>query len=384
MKKLFTKKEKQQVQDIPDHLEQEVSEKPEKKKKFSFKLKEKEKKEKIRFKKAIVRSEEISKAGAKEDELDDKIVSSYVPYRRAKRLGRSLLRLDKLSIWFLSLTLVVTIIFIFSFMQEKMGNFTINLNRLELYRKGITISADSVFTNPTARLTANAISDATNISASDLPDNINDIDGDHNGKNYVAYTYYIRNAGKEDVQYSAVVNLDSYSKNADEAARVIVYHNDEKTVYAKKAADGNPEPGTTPFVSENIVCEYYNDEFLVGNVDKYTIVIFLEGDDPECVDAIIGGSLEFSMNISADDESETSLFVKWVQDIIDTITDNDSIGTAGTDAPDFYIQNKDITYENRRNGPNNIYEDNRTPTDNSSQIKESFGQLGDKVKEDVE
>ena len=92
----------------------------------------------------------------------------------------------------------------------------------------------------------------------------------------------------------------------------------------------------------------------------------------------------FSLNSAADDESETSLFVKWVQDIIDTITDNDSIGTAGTDAPDFYIQNKDITYENRRNGPNNIYEDKKTPTSNSEQIKESMDQLGDKVKEDVE
>lgn len=380
MKKLFEKKEKEVKQ-------------PKEKKRFTLKKESGEKnpeeskpfwkKEKPKFKKAIVRSEEISNIGVTDDELDEKIVSSYVPYRRAKRLGRSLLRLDRLSIWFLSLTLIVTIIFIFSFMQEKMGNFTINLNRLELYRKGITISADSVFTSPTARLTANAIADATNISASDLPEDINDIDGDHNGKNYVAYTYYIRNAGKEDVSYTAVVNLDSFSKNADEAARVIVYYNDERTVYAKKAADGNPEPDTTPFVSKNIVCEYRNEEFLVGNVDKYTIVIFLEGDDPECVDAIIGGSLEFSMNISADDKSSTSLFVKWVQDIIDTITDSDSIGTAGTDAPDFYIQNKEITYENRRNGPNNIYEDNTTQKDNTEQIKDSFDQLGDKVKDDL-
>ena len=345
---------------------------------------EKQKKEKTRFKKAIVRSEDISKTGVKEDELDDKIVSSYVPYRKAKRIGRNLLRLDRLSIWFLSLTLIVTIIFIISFMQEKMGNFTINLNRLELYRKGVTISEDSVFTNPTARLTANAISDATNISINDLPEDVNDIDGDHNGKNYVAYTYYIRNAGKEDVEYTAAVNLDSYSKNADEAARVIVYHNDERTVYAKAAKDGNPEPGTTPFVSQSIVCEYRNDEFLVGNVDKYTIVIFLEGEDPECVDAIIGGSLEFSMNISADDESSTSLFVKWIQDIIDTITDSDSIGTAGTNAPDFYIQNKEITWENRRNGPNNIYEDNTGEKNNSEQLKESLDQLKDQVKENLE
>ncbi|MDY4641125.1 MAG: hypothetical protein ACI32B_07235 [Erysipelotrichaceae bacterium] len=347
-------------------------------------FKKKEKEEKKRNKKTIVRSEDISKDGVGDDELEDKIVSAYIPQRRAKRLGRSILRLDRLSIWFLSLTLVVAIIFIFAFMQEKMGNFTINLNRLELFRKGVTISDDSVFTKPTARLTANAISDATNISIADLPADINEIDGDHNGDNYVAYTYYIRNAGKEDVAYNAAITLDSYSKNADEAVRVIVYHNDERTVYAKEARDGSPEPGTTPFVSQQVVCEYRNEDFLVGNVDKYTIVIFLEGDDPECVDAIIGGSLQFSMNIYADDESATSLFVKWVQDIIDTITDNDSINASGTDAPDFYIRNQDITWENRRNGPNNIYEDqDKTPTTNSEQLKESLGDLTDKIKEDI-
>ena len=76
--------------------------------------------------------------------------------------------------------------------------------------------------------------------------------------------------------------------------------------------------------------------------------------------------------------------MKWVQDIIDTITDNDSINASGTDAPDFYIRNQDITWENRRNGPNNIYEDqDKTPTTNSEQLKESLGDLTDKIKEDI-
>ena len=113
-----------------------------------------------------------------------------------------------------------------------------------------------------------------------------------------------------------------------------------------------------------------------------TLVGLLLGDLKQGI--IIGGSLEFSMNISADDESSTSLFVKWVQDIIDTITDNDSINASGTDAPDFYIRNQDITWENRRNGPNNIYEDqDKTPTTNSEQLKESLGDLTDKIKEDI-
>ena len=31
--------------------------------------------------------------------------------------------------------------------------------------------------------------------------------------------------------------------------------------------------------------------------DHFTVVIYLEGDDPECVDAIIGGELKLKMEI---------------------------------------------------------------------------------------
>ena len=70
------------------------------------------------------------------DDIDpDKIVSMYMPARRAKSVGAALLRLDKMYIALLVMLLLIAFLFILAFMQEKMGNFTINLNRLELYRK---------------------------------------------------------------------------------------------------------------------------------------------------------------------------------------------------------------------------------------------------------
>ena len=42
-------------------------------------------------------------------------------------------------------------------------------------------------------------------------------------KNYMAYTYYLRNAGKEDLGYVASITLDSCSKGAEEAVRVAVW-----------------------------------------------------------------------------------------------------------------------------------------------------------------
>lgn len=300
----------------------------------------------------IVRIEELEKMMEKYgDDIDpEDIVSMYIPHRRRKKIGAALLRMDKLHLTLLSMLLLVAVLFIFAFMQEKMGNFTINLNRLELYRKGISIADNGDFDGATARLTASTVEDATNISIDDLPEDIDDLDGSHNGKNYMAYTYYVRNAGKEDLGYKASITLDSCAKGAEKAVRVAVWRNGERVVYAAPAADGNEENGCKNFKSDDVVCTYTEKEFLVGNVDRYTIVIWMEGDDPECVDSIIGGSVEFSMKIDADYKDETSLLAKFVQDIKDTLTGNKPINAAGNDAPnDSYYTDKEITWKNRRN-----------------------------------
>ena len=300
----------------------------------------------------IIRIEELEELMSKYgDDVDpEKIVSMYIPHRKRKRIGAALLRLDKMHLMLLGMLLVVAILFSIAFMQEKMGNFTINLNRLELYRKGISIADNGGFNKATARLTAKALKDATNISIDDLPANLDDVEGSHNGKNYMAYTYYVRNAGKEDLGYIASITLDSCAKGAENAARVAVWKNGERVVYAEPAKNGKAEAGCTNFKSKDVVCSYTEKNFLVGNVDKYTIVIWMEGDDPECVDSIIGGSVEFSMRIDADYDDDTSLLWKFVTDIKDTLTGNKPINAAGNEAPNgSYYTDKEITWENRRN-----------------------------------
>ena len=247
--------------------------------------------------------------------------------------------------------LLVVILFIAAFAQEKMGNFTINLDRLELYRRGISIADNGDFDGATARLTAATVKDATNISIEDLPKNLDSAkDGNHNGKNYMAYTYYVRNAGKEDLSYIARITLDSCSKGAEKAVRIAVWRNGKRVIYAAPAKNGGTEQNCKNFKSDDVVCEYEEKNFLVGNVDKYTIVIWMEGDDPECVDSIIVGSVELSMHIDTDFDDNTSLLWKFVQDIKDTLTKDKPINAAGNEAPnDSYYSDRKITWKNRRN-----------------------------------
>jgi len=282
------------------------------------------------------------------DKATGEIISTYIPARRARLLGRSILRLGKMKVFLIVSLLVVLMLFIIAFMQEKSGNFTINLDRLELFRKGIAISADAYFTDPTARLTASPVEDVTNIAGDELPYNINDIDGDHNGRNYMAYTYYVRNTGKEPVSYIATITLNSASKGAEEAVRVAVWRNDERRVFAIPSKTGEPEDGCENFISRKLVCEYDEEDFQVGYVDKYTVVIWLEGEDPECVDKIVGGGLEFVMNIAAADDDDTTLLQKFIRDIKETLTGENPIGAAGTESPDYYDV-KSVNWYTRKN-----------------------------------
>lgn len=298
----------------------------------------------------IIRIEDLEKIMGEygEDVDPETIVSMYMPHRRARQFGAILLSLDRMHLLLLGLLATVGILFAMAFVQEKMGNFTVNLNRLEMFRKGISIAEDGNFTNPTARLTASALKDVTNITYEDLPADLDEYDGNHNGQDYMAYTYYVRNAGKVDVGYRATVTLDACAKGAENAVRVKIWKNGVSQTYAMPSKDGTPEEGCENFLDEKRVCEFTEENFLVGNVDKYTIVIWLEGEDPECVDDIVGGSIQFSMDIDALSDDDTSLVAKFVQDVKDTLTGNKPIDAAGTTAPDYY-SDTNITWENRRN-----------------------------------
>ena len=300
----------------------------------------------------IVRIEELEALMQKygNDMDPETLVSMYLPHRKRRKLGAALLQLDRMHLLLLGLLLAVAVLFIAAFAQEKMGNFTINLNRLELYRKGISIADNGNFDGATARLVANTVQDATNISIDDIPADVDGVDGGHNGKNYMAYSYYVRNAGKEDLGYIASITLDSCAKGAEKAVRIAVYQNGERIVYAAPADDGGTEDGCENFLSDKIVCQYENKDFLVGNVDRYTIVIWMEGDDPDCVDAIIGGSVQFSMSIDADYDDHTSLLWKYVKDIKDTLVQDKPISAAGNEAPNgSYYPDRKITWDTRRN-----------------------------------
>ena len=97
----------------------------------------------------------------------------------------------------------------------------------------------------------------------------------------------------------ATIEIEDVIKNVDEAIRVMVIKNGERTIYAKKnKSTGNAENNTQPFYSDNVIMLEKNENFQVDSEDKYTIVIWVEGDDPDCIDELIGGEIKMNMRLT--------------------------------------------------------------------------------------
>ena len=81
----------------------------------------------------------------------------------------------------------------------------------------------------------------------------------------------------------------------------MIFVNDDKKVYAKvNHLNGQPEKDTVGFLknSDGTIIREVRKNLAPGEFDKITVVIWIEGDDPDCVDALIGGQLKMHMSIT--------------------------------------------------------------------------------------
>ena len=182
----------------------------------------------------------------------------------------------------------------------KPGRFTIVMDSASDMKGALIMYANKDEKISRRTLQADVLDFMTNISGDWIPENINDeADGGHNGDNYIAYTFYVENVSDETIHYWYRIYIDDVIKNVDEAMRVAIYLNGNKTINAKKnRSTGKPEKNTVAFKDEENVMLEQRKNFKPGDVDKFTIVIWIEGDDPQCIDDLIGGEMKMHMTIT--------------------------------------------------------------------------------------
>lgn len=212
----------------------------------------------------------------------------------------------KLSVFLLLLLLIIVYIVLKILLDD--GSFIVSLDRNEMLYSGLAMYESLNDPTPKRKLKADDLQFMDNISIKWLPSDITEHEGSHNGKNYIAYSFYIENQGQAVVNYWYYIKMDDVIQDADEALRIMIYRNDEKTVYAKGSSiDGSPEKGTTKFREDEdgtIILEQ-RENMKAGDLDKMTVVVWIEGDDPECTNALIGGHVRLNMKLTEEHNSET-------------------------------------------------------------------------------
>ena len=212
----------------------------------------------------------------------------------------------------LSLVLIISVTYLFLYVLYQRGNFIISLDKNMSNRKNIYLSETGKKSDKTRELSADTIDYMDNISIKWLPEDIDKQGtGSHNGDNYIAYTFYVINAGSENVHYWYELDVDDSIKNVDEAIRIMVIRNGKKVVYAKKSKlDGSAEEGTKKFVSKSIAVLEQRKNFKPNAKDRYTIVVWVEGDDPDCKNELLGGEIKMHMDITEEHTDKTNKGVK--------------------------------------------------------------------------
>ena len=191
--------------------------------------------------------------------------------------------------------------------------------------KKMILSDTPDFPEERITLKGKAIKEADNISIFDIDPQVAEIDGEHNGPDYVAYTFYVKNIGYDPITYNYALSIRRATQEIDKATWVLLYHNGKQQIFAAPSASGGVESQYSeyefpfrkdardpqryqldekkgiyqlqalPFASSKIVATAQRDNLQPQEVDKFTVVIWLEGEDPECGDDILGGTIEMMM-----------------------------------------------------------------------------------------
>lgn len=170
----------------------------------------------------------------------------------------------------------------------------------------ITLCETPDFNTRSSRLTNDQQVKITNICGDNIPANVNSINGAHNGENYLAYTFYCKNVGTVAAAMYYELTFNNVTNHIDEAIRVRLYKDEgsgaEYKDYAKARSDG--AGNETHYCDESfagvyLVCADTIDRVEIGDYVKFTVVVWLEGDDDDCTDSVINGKIKFDMNIEA-------------------------------------------------------------------------------------
>jgi hypothetical protein len=256
------------------------------------------------------------------NKVSDDVLNSLDNRDDSKKVSSSAVFAKGALVAALALVLIMAIVFALSYLFSGKGSFVIKTIGPNGSDKLISLSETEGFSNSTTTHKCKQIDKMDNIPLEWLP-SLDELgkDGSRNGDNYLAYTFYIMNSGKGSLDYNAKINITGETKQISKAIRVMVIHDGVPEIYARSTDDGASEAfptkeviekvfpegtarpeGCLSFPSDKVAYDKTVTDMEEGKVEKHTVVVWLEGEDPECVNDVLGGVMNLEMNFEVLDE----------------------------------------------------------------------------------
>lgn len=204
---------------------------------------------------------------------------------------------------------VLSLIFVLiTFYGQQAGNFVMSVD-YDSYKRGIVLSNTETLNNPQPRLMTNPVYGARDMTYSWLKlEEVTQTEGNYTDPDYdyVAYTFYLTNNGFETVDIVYHIRIIDNYKAMDSAIRVLVIEDGVETIYQKPDTPQGSVPisytlplqMTEKFLSDTIIMRKRIMNFQPQTVMKFSVVVWIEGLDPDTTDDIIGGMIKLQMNFS--------------------------------------------------------------------------------------
>jgi hypothetical protein len=196
-----------------------------------------------------------------------------------------------------------------TFYGQDSGNFMMSIDR-DAYTRGIILSTSEDFEYAQPRLMTDPVDEARDLTYRWLKiSEVMDAEGNYDDPDfdYVAYTFYIKNNGDETVNVSYHIKITEVSRNMDDAIRVLIINDGVEKLYQKEdAKDENDQypvyppsiPTANLFTSDEIITRELFTNFKPDDVKKFSVLVWIEGYDPDTTDDILGGSIKMEMIFS--------------------------------------------------------------------------------------
>ena len=256
--------------------------------------------------------------------MDVREIVGYTEYKKGYIRKRRILRMLMLITGLASLMLIVL-----TYYGHSAGNFVIKISEEANRSIAISTTYQGLQNDPKTRLQTLGVIDASDMTLTQIPvETVFDNPGTYVDPNfnYLAYSFYCMNVGTRAGTLSYSIRIEDNIKDVDLAIRVMTVEEDVRgenrlqTVWRRadpvidellmntpQSVKDNDlwmkwEQNSLEFLSTNIVFNRSIENFTPRQYRRFSIFIWIEGNDPDATEKILGGRIKMSMVLSINPE----------------------------------------------------------------------------------